>query len=437
MSSGVAATVDPILTTSDYRNSNGTVVPSTATGSIGSSTGKVVLAAGIQGTDGNVLSAGTVSGTGVSLCTDGNGGATTAGCSMNAGIIVNTNTPAWLQYLGSSATNNTNASGNMGGEYFYNNFMVPYGNTVNVNDVLAGGLTIHATGTCTIAGTINSNGQGSYSGVWGGSSGGSGGGTSAGTAGSASYALQGVTGVGFSTGGAAGSASGGNGGNGGLFNYAGSPSIPLSTGGGTDGLFWWGAKGLQGANSGGGAGIGAGSITLICGSIVGTDGTHTGIINAYGSPGAPSAANSTGAGSGGGGGVVILSSQAPVTTWPTISVSGGAGGLVTVPNAVGVGGSCTSQPKATLGVSGGALSGTCTVQQAGAGCGTGGNLSWTVQGGGGTLGTAVVNPTWSGGTLASCTVTPGTSSGYSAATYTTSGTGGDGGNGWSAEFQNW
>lgn len=36
---------------------------------------------GLQGTDSNVLSAGTISGTGVTLCTDANGGATTSGCS--------------------------------------------------------------------------------------------------------------------------------------------------------------------------------------------------------------------------------------------------------------------------------------------------------------------------------------------------------------------
>jgi hypothetical protein len=111
--------------------------------------------------------------------------------------------------------------------------------------------------------------------------------------------------------------------------------------------------------------------------------------------------------------------------------------LATVPEAVATGGSCTKQPKATLGVTSGALNGACTVVQAGAGCGTGTGVAWSILGGGGTAGTAVVNPAWSGGTLASCTVTPGTSSGYTAATYTTAGTGGDGGNGWAAEYQGW
>lgn len=42
--------------------------------------GSIVKATAIQGTDANVLSSGTVSGTGVTLCTDANGGATTSGC---------------------------------------------------------------------------------------------------------------------------------------------------------------------------------------------------------------------------------------------------------------------------------------------------------------------------------------------------------------------
>jgi hypothetical protein len=135
--------------------------------------------------------------------------------------------------------------------------------------------------------------------------------------------------------------------------------------------------------------------------------------------------------------VVILSSEATVSTWPAIYVAGGPGAVVTVPEALGVGGTCTTQPKATLGVTSGALNGTCTVVQAGAGCGTGTGLTWSVLGGGGTLGTGTVNPTWNSGSLASCTTTAGTSTGYTAATYTTSGTGGDGGPGWYAEFQGW
>lgn len=40
----------------------------------------------IQGTDANLLSSGTISGTGVSLCTDANGGATTSGCPATGAI---------------------------------------------------------------------------------------------------------------------------------------------------------------------------------------------------------------------------------------------------------------------------------------------------------------------------------------------------------------
>jgi hypothetical protein len=94
MPAGVAATTLPLLTTSGYRNANGTVIPSTATGNTGSSTGKVVLAAAVQGSDANVLSAGAVSGTGATLCTDANGGATTNGCSAPASTLPITSTQA-------------------------------------------------------------------------------------------------------------------------------------------------------------------------------------------------------------------------------------------------------------------------------------------------------------------------------------------------------
>jgi hypothetical protein len=146
----------------------------------------------------------------------------------------------------------------------------------------------------------------------------------------------------------------------------------------------------------------------------------------------PPSANSAGAGSGGGGGAVILSSQAPVSTWPSIYTAPGPGSLVTVPEALGTSGTCTQQPKVTLGVTSGALS-SCTVVQAGAGCGAGTSVTFNILGGGGSGGT--VTPTWSGGSLSSCTASGG--SGYTATTYTTAGTGGDGGNGWSAEFQGW
>src|SRR5208337_1779171 len=62
-------------------------------------------------------------------------------------------------------------------------------------------------------------------------------------------------------------------------------------------------------------------------------------------------------------------------------------GWFTVPQALGVGGSCTSEPKALLAVTTGALNGTCTVVQSGAGCGAGTGVTFNVTGGGGTLGT--------------------------------------------------
>ena len=44
------------------------------------------IALSVQGTDSKLLSAGTVTGTGVSLCTDANGGATTSGCPAGGGV---------------------------------------------------------------------------------------------------------------------------------------------------------------------------------------------------------------------------------------------------------------------------------------------------------------------------------------------------------------
>ncbi len=351
------------------------------------------------------------------------------------------NTPAWLQYLGTGADGSYTASGSsiLVGEHYYTNFTVPFGTTLIPSN---GGmsLVVHATGTCTIAGSILATGAGNnaaYTGLGGATGGGSGGGTAAGAAGVASNPIVGTTyNTGAPSGGSAGTASGGNGGNGNSMLTS-LQRVVTNTSGGMDGVGLGGGGGAPGANSGGVAGYPGTGVVLICNSIVGTDGTNTGIIDVSGNAGSPSAANSTGAGGGGGAGVVILSSMAAVSTWPTIYAAGGPGGLATVPEAVAISGSCMTQPKATLGVTSGALNGTCTVVQAGAGCGTGAGVTWKILGGGGTVGTAVVTPTWSSGTLASCTATPGTSTGYTAATYTTSGKGGDGGNGWFAEFQGW
>ena len=341
------------------------------------------------------------------------------------GGSVATGVPAWLTFLGTGADGaNTTASGTMSGVYYYTDFTVPYGNTVT-----AIGLTIHATGTCTIAGTITSVGSsaapiGSLAGIGGGG----GGGTAAGSNGvnvhwvpeqawDASMGTLGIVGVA----GAGGAAAGGNGSSA-YFNL--SPTswrAYYGTAGFTDGSGLVGGPGGAGGSGGGAGGNAATGINLICNSIVGTDGTHTGTIDASGSPGAPPTANSEGAGGGGGGASIILSSQSTVTTWPNTFDAPGSGGICTVPESAAEGGSCTTEPIVSLGVTSGALS-SCTVVTAGAGCGTGTGVNWTVLGGGGTGGT--ITPTWSGGTLASCTASGG--SGYTAATYTTCGTGGAG-----------
>jgi hypothetical protein len=373
-------------------------------------------------------------------------------CTLGSNCIVpsvGVNTPAWLQYLGTGADGAYEATAasctssspcNITGDHYYTSFKVDSGAYVYANvATTGGGLTIHATGACSIYGNILVNWvkntiSSSTKGFAGASSGGSGGGTAAGNTGVLSLAISGSSTAG-ATAGTAGAASGGNGGNGNslLWSPSWQRAIVAGSAGILDGLQLTGSAGVQGGSSGGTGGEAGGGAVLICASLDGTGGA----IDASGGPGNPPSANSTGAGSGGGGGVVILSSQAAVTTWPSIYIAGGPGGLTTVPEAVATGGTCTTQPKASLGVSSGALSGTCTVIQAGAGCGTGAGITWNILGGGGTETTATITPVWSSGAMASCTATAGDSSGYTAATYTTSGTGGDGGNGWYAEFQGW
>jgi hypothetical protein len=410
-------------------NSSGQIAPSQISSTTGS--GSVVLANsptvnGLTDTGTENLTTLNVSGATTLGNVTLNGSCTGTGCTQ-AG------TPAWLMYLGTGADGaNTSASGGLAGDFYYTNFSVPYGNTVSVSNVQ--GLTIHATGSCTIAGTINGY-QGAAGSPYGGSSGGGGGGgTAVGAAGGNVTLIPGSSST-IKSGGSAGAASGGAGGAGGAIGV--NAERPVVSSGLTDGLYVTGSNGGTGGSSGGTGGNSGGGVVLICGAISGTDGTHIGVINVNGGAGNPPTANNTGAGGGGGGGAAILSSRSTVSTWPTINAAGGPGALATVPQALGGGGSCMTQPKATLGVTSGALNGSCTVVQAGAGCGTGSGLTWTVLGGGGTLGTGTVNPTWSGSALSSCTVTPGTSSGYTAATYTTSGAGGDGGVGWYMEFQGW
>jgi hypothetical protein len=353
-----------------------------------------------------------------------------------------TTAPAWLQYLGNgadgayeaTAASCTSASPcSISGEKYYTSFQVDAGAYVYSNLGSVGTPVIHSQGACNDYGTILINGAkstwpSSNKGVAGGSSGGSGGGSSAGTAGVLSYPSVSESGYGQVGGGGAGAASGGNGNNGASSPVATQRSIVNAGGGGLDGAYLSGSAGVQGGNSGGAGGYPGGGFIQICASINGTGGT----IDMSGANGANATANSTGAGSGGGGGVAILSSQAAVSTWPAVYVAGGPGALATVPQALATSGSCTTQPKVTLGVTSGALS-SCTVVQAGANCGTGTNVKFNILGGGGTGGT--ITPTWTSGALSSCTASGG--SGYTAATYTASGTGGDGGNGWYQEFQGW
>jgi hypothetical protein len=428
---------------------------------LGNSSGQIaasqIASTSLQGTDAKVLTAGTVTGTASTLCTDANGGATTTGCSLGAVV---TNTPAWLMNLGTGADGSYEFSSTGScttspahcytgctssapcgqlryvGDMYTTSFQIDSGAYVYTDYASSYGLVVHATSACNIYGTILANGTYNIlgvggTGIGGGSSGSSGGGTAAGSAGIASNGAPSNSFIrAYAV--AAGAASGGNGVNGNPFS-ANQQRFLLNLVGAVDGMYLTGSGGVQGANSGGAGSEPGSGFVAMCGSINGSGG----VIDASGANGGPAAANSTGAGSGAGGGVVILSSQAAVSNWPAVYTAGGPGGLVTVPNAVATSGTCTSPPKATLGVTSGALSGTCAVVQAGAGCGTGTGVVWKVLGGGGTQGTATVNPTWSGGTLASCTVTPGTSSGYTAATYTTAGTGGDGGVGWSAEYAGW
>jgi hypothetical protein len=339
-----------------------------------------------------------------------------------------TNTPPWLQYLGSGSQGAYNCSGtcSLSGQNYFSSFNVSGTLTIPLNS----GLQVYVTGACSITGHINGRGL-DYGGgnPWGaGAIGGSGGGTGAGAAGTPMhYTIAGAGYYGVS-GGAAGAAAGGNGGNGGNMTAT-SANLMAMTGGGaalyaaSGGIQSTGYGNVQSTSSGGGS-----NFVAVCSSITGAGG----IIDVSGVPANPSTANNMGANGGGGGGAVVLSSQAPVTSWPTVYVAGGAGGLDTVPFAAFYSGTCTSPAKATLGVTSGALS-SCTVVQAGAGCGTGTNVSFSILGGGGTGGT--ITPTWSGGALVSCTASGG--SGYTATTYTNAGNGGDGGTGWFAEFQNW
>lgn len=369
---------------------------------------------------------------------NGPSGAAIKDSGVSAANLATDTAPLWLQYLGTGADGAEScASGTcaLSGEKYNTTFNVSSGAVVTV----AGSLVVHATGACTVNGLIAASGAtnilANTGGLAGGSSGGSGGGTGAGTAGESSWASLAMTGAAsvLQAGGSAGASSGGNGGNGGALTTNPERWI-LNSGLGIDGYNFTGANSVAGANSGGAAAKGGGSVILMCASITGT-----GTIDVSGAPGNPPNANSEGASGGSGGGVAILSSQAAETFAINIDTGGGAGGQVSIPYAVAAPTSSTASgnagiipPLLTLGVSSGALS-SCTVTTAGSGLGASPAINFAIVGGGGTGGT--VTPTYSGGAVTSCTASGG--SGYTATNYTTAGTGGYGGAGWSAELSGW
>jgi hypothetical protein len=263
-----------------------------------------------------------------------NNGSNFSSLYVNGVAVMNINTPAWLQNVGSGVDGAETCNGNLSGDNYYTTFSVPFGDTCTINNVA--GLTVHATGACTIAGSIVTNQTGGSGQVGGGSGGGSGGGAAAGSAGAPTYMTVAGSGPGAASGGTAGALTGGSGANGAQ------PTVAfqryLYNGIGQDGLYLAGGAGKAGGSSGGAAGGGGLGFTLICASITGTDGTHTGTINVSGAAGGNAAANSTGAGSGGGGGVIFLSSQSAVGTWPTLTTTGGSGGSCLSFSVCGTGG---------------------------------------------------------------------------------------------------
>ena len=358
------------------------------------------------------------------------------------GVIIPTVVPPWTQWLGDGSGGACNyTSGTYGaiGEFDCTTLNISAGATVYSNAVY-GNLVFRVQGACTISGTVSGSVNNLSNGGWGNSNyltmmgacgGGGGGGTGAGALG-----INGAT----CNGGTAGPAGGASpGGNALYFSLGASYSRsfwsvgPTGTWGTGNGATWGGTWGGQGGSSGPPGGHSGTGIIFTCGSINGTGG----VIDVSGGPGAPPTANNMGASGGGGAGWVVLVSQATGSVWPTVYAAGGPGALTTVPQVLGLGGSCTSPPKATLTVSAGSFTGACAVAQAGAGCGTGAAMKWAIQGGGGTQTTSVFTPTWAGGAMASCTITAGDSAGYTQVTYTGASNGGDGGYSTAKTVQGW
>ena len=283
-------------------------------------------------------------------------GATGAWTAIPARSGTSTAVPAWLQYLGngtggsyevsptgSCTTSPTHCvTGSVGSPYSL--FAGIYKLTALTID--SGAYVVfnadshdpvfHVTGACTINGSILADGAHSTwpsnAAVGGAPGGGGGGGSGVASAGKASYPSINETGLVYNGGGSAGTSSGGNGGNASAWT-ADNVQGMMGFGFGFD-IAPVGGNGGSGGSTGGAGGVAGSGVVLICGSIDGTGGS----ISVNGANGANSAANNTGAGGGGGGGAVILSSQASVSTWPTITVAGGSGGTCGSYTGCGTGG---------------------------------------------------------------------------------------------------
>ena len=264
-----------------------------------------------------------------------------------AATAVSATAPAWLQYLGTGADGAGNCNGSLAGEYYYTTFTVTLGNTctATTGNPPGLGLVIHATGACTINGTLTANGEenGNEDVAWVAQGGGGGGGTGAGSgSGGIVWNANGQT-----TSAAGGTAGGGTGANGGTYPSSTSHlarSWLESAGRGWGGLYATGSAGGAGGSSGGAGGAGGTSIILICQSITGS-----GTISANGANGTNSAANNTGGGGGGAGGFAVLSSQTLETfSALTITAAGGSGGTCGAFTGCGAGGSGAAGVTATF-----------------------------------------------------------------------------------------
>lgn len=123
------------------------------------SNGSVTNGPGLQGTDSNVLTAGTVSGTSVVLCTDANGGATTASCPSAA---VHGLGMAWGQSGGTVLATGTTSYASpftctIGSTWY------AYSDQTITFDVLVGGSSITASAPPTAAGSSNSGSTSTWS----------------------------------------------------------------------------------------------------------------------------------------------------------------------------------------------------------------------------------------------------------------------------------